>query len=74
MMMALLFPIKKDGVVWFTALYKCDRCGELTRRGETNQRHEWTTFVERINDEQAQVLIAEKQKRDQSKEDIHGTE
>jgi predicted ATP-dependent serine protease len=65
-MVAPLWPIIKDKVKWYTALYKCEKCGEYTKRGETNQRQDWTTFVEILNAEQAQALIEERKQMDKA--------
>lgn len=66
-MVAPLWPIVKDRVKWYTALYKCDKCGAYTKRGETNYKNGvGTTSVEWITKEQAQELIDQRKQMDQA--------
>jgi transcription elongation factor Elf1 len=67
-MVAPLWPVVKDGVKWYTALYKCDKCGQYTKRGETNQRQDWTTFVEWLNAKQVEELLIQKKHADELEE------
>ena len=52
-----LTPVYKDGVKWYTALYKCSICGSYTIRGETNQKVVNSTSVEFISEERARELM-----------------
>lgn len=58
-MVVPLWPETIEGIKWYTALYQCPKCGEYTKRGETNQRKTNTTFVKVISDVKAQSLIKE---------------
>ena len=41
-----LWPITRRGLKFFTALYQCKKCKEVTLRGETNQVASYNTLVE----------------------------
>lgn len=59
---------KRNGqaVKFFTAIYKCHKCGELTLRGEA-QLKSWNSLVEFINEETVQKLKKEKEAYDMAK-------
>lgn len=67
-MMSPLFPMTRERngkqVKFFTAAYKCHKCGEITLRGETDQLKAWTTFVEYLNADEVNTLIKEKEAYD----------
>lgn len=65
-----LYPQKRKGYIYHTAIYKCKKCHELTLRGETNQKSSHTTFVEFIDEKDLtkykkgkESYVAEKSKR-----------
>lgn len=58
-----LWPVYKDKIKWYTALYKCSVCGSYTIRGETNQKTSNNTSVEFITPERAAVLIDKAKER-----------
>ena len=66
-----LFPVyrevKGQKIKFYTAVYKCRRCGEITIRGETNQLRYWNTFIEYIKAEQVEALKKEKKQYDLDK-------
>jgi hypothetical protein len=67
-----LFPVYRDvkdqkKVKFYTAIYQCRKCKELTVRGETNQLRYWTTFIEYITAEQVAALKKEKEQYDLAK-------
>jgi len=61
---APLFPMKipRDGkpVLFFTAAYKCHKCGTLTLRGETNERQTFTMFLKEITQDELAELRRQK--------------
>jgi hypothetical protein len=61
---APLFPMKipRDGqsVLFFTAAYKCHKCGTLTLRGETNERQTFTMFSKEITPDELKQLKHQK--------------
>ena len=63
-MVTTLFPMSRirneRQVKFYTAIYKCNQCHEMTLRGETNQLKAWSTFVEYINEDKARELIKER--------------
>lgn len=75
-MVVPLWPVNRNGVKCYTALYKCDKCGEFTLRGEAddrdvrNQHLDWSTFVEYLNESQAVALIEEHQRRETEKQSL----
>ena len=41
-----LWPITRRGLKFYTALYQCKKCKEVTLRGETDQVASYNTLVE----------------------------
>jgi len=58
-----LWLIERDGVKWQTAIYKCEVCGCITRRGETHAQRAKTCFVEIISEAEAQMYIAQAEEK-----------
>lgn len=58
-----LFPMTRErngkSVKFYTALYKCRKCGGLTLRGESNQPIN-NTLVEYVTEEQRTELLEER--------------
>ena len=61
---APLFPMDVDHEgqtsKFFTAAYKCCKCGTLTLRGETNERQTFTMFAKEITEDQLAELRRQK--------------
>lgn len=55
-----LYPQKRKGYIYHTAIYKCKKCHSLTLRGETDQKKSFNTFVEFINPETVNQYKKEK--------------
>ena len=57
---APLWPVKRDKVKYYTAVYLCNKCHSYTLRGETNQKKDHTTFIDWISENEAIQLSKEK--------------
>ncbi len=62
-----LWPVERKGKKYFTAIYQCKKCKELTLRGETNQVQSYNTLVEFISPEMFEELRAEKESKREEK-------
>jgi len=65
-LVAPLWPVVRDGIKWYTALYKCEVCHQYTMRGETNQLKAWMTFVKFLKADEALALMEESKRRAQT--------
>ena len=59
-----------EPVKFFTAIYECADCGELTLRGESTQLKAWNTFVEYLNEQTVEQLKKERIEYDMAKESL----
>lgn len=70
-MVETLFPVQrvKNGKAakFFTAVYQCRTCHELTLRGESSQLKAWNTFVEYIDTVRLNELKKEKEQYELAK-------
>ena len=57
---APLWPMKREEVKYYTAVYVCKKCHSFTIRGETNEKKDHTTFVEFISEDEAIELKTKK--------------